>query len=80
MVALVELLLLLSACCFADHIRKLQRGDSEKSGSEKEGIMDGNEEAYSIHHEESKSRSAFGDTWYEILALRNSFLQKLFSA
>jgi hypothetical protein len=54
-VALVELLLLLSACCFADHIRKLQRGDSEKSGSEKEGIMDSNEEAYSIHHEESKS-------------------------
>jgi hypothetical protein len=54
-VALVELLLLLSACCFADHIRKLQRGDSEKSNSEKEGIMDSNEEAYSIHHEESKT-------------------------
>jgi hypothetical protein len=54
-VCLVELLLLLSACCFADHIRKLQRGDSEKANSEKEGIIDSNEEAYSIHHEESKS-------------------------
>jgi len=54
-VALVELLLLLSACCFADHIRKLQDGgDSEKTNSEKEGIIDSNEEAYSIHHEESK--------------------------
>ena len=57
-VALVELLLLLSACCFADHIRKLQDGgDSEKTNSEKEGIIDSNEEAYSIHHEESKCHS-----------------------
>ena len=57
MVSLVELLLLLSACCFADHIRRLQRGDSEKANSEKEGIIDSNEEAYSMHHEESKSFS-----------------------
>jgi hypothetical protein len=30
-------------------------GDSEKANSEKEGIIDSNEGAYSIHHEESKS-------------------------
>jgi len=44
----------LSACCFADHIRKIQQDESEKSSSEKEGIIDSHEEAYSIHHEESK--------------------------
>jgi len=44
----------LSACCFADHIRKIQQDESEKSSSEKEGIIDSHEEGYSIHHEESK--------------------------
>jgi hypothetical protein len=56
---LIELLLLLSACCFADHIRKIQRDESEKSSSEKEGIIDSHEEAYSIHHEESKIFTIF---------------------
>ena len=67
-VALVQLLLLLSACCFADHIRKLQRGESEKSGSEKEGIIDSHEEAYSIRHEESKSIDPLGAmTFYPMM-------------